>query len=235
MTAPGKLAVSFSVAKISERFQQDAVAALVQIRDEQASDNARAQAASKLLEYGIGRPPQAKPITVADLSSMTEQQRVELLSALLQHFETEMPGSFKALMVEAYKEAIATPPRPRFRRGTPPALPAPASARAEAPPGAHGAQNAPLAVMPAAVPSAPHGAPAAAAPAGQADEAPEAPPAQPADRPIPINPLLGDGLVERDDPPDGRRITQEILLRSTLRNPTRTPWPALNRPAYDRR
>jgi hypothetical protein len=57
MTDPiGKLRDIFGVAKISERFTQDAVAALVQIvRDESASDSARAQAASKLLEYVLGR------------------------------------------------------------------------------------------------------------------------------------------------------------------------------------
>jgi hypothetical protein len=115
--------------RFAEKFRLDAAAALVQIcRDETAPAAARAQAARDILAYSVGRPQAAKQITVADVGRMTDQERGELLHVLLTHYETQMPGSFKAMMVEAYEEAAkrlsAKPPAPAkptknygFRRG----------------------------------------------------------------------------------------------------------------------
>jgi hypothetical protein len=67
---------------------------------------ARVAAATKMLELSNGRPGQAKPITVADLPSMTQEQRKELLAALLFQYETEMPGQFKQLLQEITDQAM---------------------------------------------------------------------------------------------------------------------------------
>jgi hypothetical protein len=72
----------------------------------------------------MGKPPQARPITVADVAQMSPQQRSELLHVLLVHYETEIPGHFKELMIEAYREAqqqLEQPKDPALR-GTRPAL-----------------------------------------------------------------------------------------------------------------
>jgi hypothetical protein len=118
-----------SVTKFAQRYRLEAAAVLVQIaKDESASPQARAAAAEKILLYSDGRPGPAKQVTVADLELMADEQRQDLLHALLTRYETEMPGQFKQMMTEAYTEAMAqqaSQPRPcRFTRGTPtPKLP----------------------------------------------------------------------------------------------------------------
>ena len=83
----------------------------------------RAQAARDILSYSDGRPSQARQVTVADLEAMSPAHRQELLETLLIRYETEMPGTFKAMMVEAYHEAAKcllthqVAPKIKFRRG----------------------------------------------------------------------------------------------------------------------
>jgi hypothetical protein len=108
---------------ITDRFRDDAVACLVQIvRDENASPAARAQAARDILEYSDGRPQAAKQITVADIGRMTDQQRRELLHALLTHYLPE--GALQDLLRQSVDDAVKllpAPPTPKwgFRRGNP--------------------------------------------------------------------------------------------------------------------
>jgi uncharacterized protein (UPF0147 family) len=116
-----------TITKFAQHYRLEAAAVLVQIaRDETAPANARAAAAEKILAYSDGRPGASKAITVADLDLMSDEQRNELLNALLTKYETEMPGQFKALMEEAYLSALkrldAPKPKIGFRRG-PPAAP----------------------------------------------------------------------------------------------------------------
>jgi hypothetical protein len=117
------------LAALARRYRHEAVATLIAVqRDPRAPASARAQAATKLLEYADGRPSQARQITVADLPSMTDDQRKELLAALLFQYETEMPGAFKAMLEEATREmleeqlrreAAAPPPRLTHQPHTP--------------------------------------------------------------------------------------------------------------------
>jgi hypothetical protein len=113
--------------RINDRFRNDAIACLVQLcRDEQAPSAARATAATKLLEYAVGRPVQAKAITIADVDAMSEEQRQELLHALLTHYQTALPDEFQAALTEAVDAALAQQAEQakpnRFTRG--PVLPA---------------------------------------------------------------------------------------------------------------
>jgi hypothetical protein len=117
-----KAAVSdIEVVELARRFRRESIATLISVsRNERAPASARAMAARTLLEYSDGKPGQAQRITVADLPSMTADQRNELLSALLFQYETELPGEFKQLMQQITDEAVerlmhrqaaATPPR----------------------------------------------------------------------------------------------------------------------------
>jgi hypothetical protein len=93
--------------RINDRFRNDAIACLVQlVRDESAPAASRAQAATKLLEYSVGRPVSAKPITMADIEAMSEETRQQLLHALLVHYRTALPGEFQALLTAAVNEAL---------------------------------------------------------------------------------------------------------------------------------
>jgi len=58
------------------------------IRDETAPASARANAAEKILLYSDGRPGPSKQIAVADLVSLTLEQKQELLLALVMEIET---------------------------------------------------------------------------------------------------------------------------------------------------
>src|SRR5207302_9478835 len=90
------------ITKLSRRFRLESIATLISVcRDERAPATARAQAATKLLEYSDGRPGQARQVTVADLAAMTAEQRHELFSALVTYYETDMPGFLKQVMEEA--------------------------------------------------------------------------------------------------------------------------------------
>src|SRR6516162_5661252 len=126
MTRGPRPVIDDEVTSIARRYRREAAATLVTVcRDEDAPASARAQAATKLLEYADGRPVAAKQVTVTDVAAMTDEQRQELLHALLTHYETEMPGQFKAMMTEAFSEAMARQALPapqrtnRFRRGAP--------------------------------------------------------------------------------------------------------------------
>jgi hypothetical protein len=115
-----------SITQFAAKYRHTAAAVLVQIAmDEAQPAAARAACAEKILAYSDGRPGASKAITVADLELMSDEQRRDLLNALLTRYEVEMPGQFKALMEEAYVSAMkrmSLPNPNRFRRG-PPAAP----------------------------------------------------------------------------------------------------------------
>lgn len=112
------------ISALARRYRRESIATLIAVsRNSRAPASARAAAAAKVLEYSDGRPAQARQVTVSDLTIMSPDQRQELLHALLIQYETEMPGVFKAMMTEAYNEALhkvtASPKPPRFTRGPP--------------------------------------------------------------------------------------------------------------------
>jgi len=111
-----------TVTKFAQRYRLEAAAALVQIvRDERAPPQARAAAAEKILLYSDGRPGAAQPIRVADLELMSDEQRMQLLEALVNHYT---PNGFKLLVQQAVDHALAQQPRlprpNRITRGTKP-------------------------------------------------------------------------------------------------------------------
>jgi hypothetical protein len=118
--------VDDEVVTIARRYKVEAAATLVTVcRDEHAPASARAQAATKLLEYAEGRPAQSRQIAVADIGAMSDQERLALLRALLVHFDREQPGFLRQLMADAYIDAaqqLGLPKPNRFTRGTPPTL-----------------------------------------------------------------------------------------------------------------
>src|SRR5215469_13505964 len=132
-----------SVTKFAQKNRLLAAAALLQVTgDESAPPNARVAAAEKILAYSDGRPGISRRITLTDVASLTADQREQLAEALVgvmahderQHFlhllltyyELEMPGDFKAKMVDAFQEALAKEAkRPRFQRDALPSLPPP--------------------------------------------------------------------------------------------------------------
>src|SRR5215471_9909193 len=64
------------VTKLARRYRPESLATLISVcRDERAPASARVSAASKLLEYSDGKPGQAKPVTVADVAAMSDEQR----------------------------------------------------------------------------------------------------------------------------------------------------------------
>jgi hypothetical protein len=105
--------------RFARRYRETAAAALIDIiQDPNAPASSRAQAARDILSYSDGRPGQAKPITVADLGNMSDEQRRELLHVLVTHY---FPGGIEALIKQAVEDAftanaLAVKP-PRFTRG----------------------------------------------------------------------------------------------------------------------
>ena len=68
----------------------------------------------------LARPQQARQVTVTDIATINENQREELLTALLHHYA---PGGFEALSREACNDAVhqyeltlTQHGRPRFQR-----------------------------------------------------------------------------------------------------------------------
>jgi hypothetical protein len=116
-----------SITRFAQWHRLTAAAALVQIiRDEEASATAGAQAAQQILAYSDGRPGTTKQVTPADVAAMTDEERSEFLRLLLVYYETEMPGQFNAIMLEAMAEHAGQvtqqqdlPKQNRYRRGTP--------------------------------------------------------------------------------------------------------------------
>jgi hypothetical protein len=95
------------LAGLARRYRDECIATLISIqRDPRAPATARAQAASRLMEYSDGRPVSARAIGVNDLASMTPDQREELWHALMTHYETEMPGELKRQYQEAVEEVL---------------------------------------------------------------------------------------------------------------------------------
>jgi hypothetical protein len=129
-----------SLTRFAQTYRLEAAAVLVQVaKDESAPAAARSSAAEKILAYSDGKPSQARQLTVADLQSMPDNLRMELLQALLSHF---MPDGFQKILKSACDDAVAqfaakqaSLPKPnRFRRQAPvppdlpPALSPPANA-----------------------------------------------------------------------------------------------------------
>jgi hypothetical protein len=110
-----------SITRFAQKHRLHAAAALVQIiRDEDASPQARAAAAERILAYSDGRPGAPRPVTVADLDLMSPEERRALWLALFTSYEEDMPGQVRELMTAAYVEALqrVASPRPnRFQRG----------------------------------------------------------------------------------------------------------------------
>jgi hypothetical protein len=105
------------LAAFARRHRTEAAASLVAtIRDPNATASSRTQAATKLLEYADGRPGQAKPLTVADLASMSDDERSQLFHALVTHY---CPDGIQSLIKAAVDEALAKLPTAKFgfRRG----------------------------------------------------------------------------------------------------------------------
>jgi hypothetical protein len=95
------------VARIARRYRVEAAATLIAVcRSETAPAAARAQAASRLLEYAEGRPATARQIAVSDLENMTGEQREALFEALLRRYQVEFPGFFEDLVDTAVKLAV---------------------------------------------------------------------------------------------------------------------------------
>jgi hypothetical protein len=116
-----------AIASFAKRYRQEAAAALITvIRDDTAPASARTAAAERILAYSDGRPQAAKQITVADIGRMTEEQRQELLRALLTHYLPN--GALEDLLKQSVDEAIKLLPTPRwgFAEGT---LPHPSSGK----------------------------------------------------------------------------------------------------------
>jgi hypothetical protein len=104
MTRPSPISIDDEVVSLARRYRKEAVASLVTVlRDESAPASARAQASAKLLEYSDGKPSQARQITVADLASMPDALREDLLNALLSHY---MPSGHQALLRQACEDAV---------------------------------------------------------------------------------------------------------------------------------
>jgi hypothetical protein len=113
--------------RIARRFRKESIATLITIcRDVNAPASARAAASAKLLEYSDGRPGQARPITVEDISDLDDDQCERLYRALMNRIETRRPGFFKAMMrdivdqmlaLQATQPSLPVPKKFGFRRG----------------------------------------------------------------------------------------------------------------------
>jgi hypothetical protein len=113
--------------KFARKYRTVAAAALVQIvSDESAPAAARISAAERILSYSDGRPGQARPVTVADIARMDDDQRFELLNALVQHY---WPAGVNALIAaavdEAFKQQAPALPFVRGAPASPASLPTP--------------------------------------------------------------------------------------------------------------
>jgi len=112
--------VDDEVVSLARRYRKEAVASLVTVlRDPNSPASSKASASATLLAYSDGKPGQARQLTVADLASMPDDLRMELLQALLHHY---IPGGWQALLKQACDDAVAqarlTFSKPnRFRRG----------------------------------------------------------------------------------------------------------------------
>jgi hypothetical protein len=110
--------------RIARRYRKESIATLITIcRDEHSSSASRAAAASKLLEYSDGKPGQSRTIAVADLATMSDDLRQQLLEALLNHYQ---PNGYLLFVQETMRQCIddamaqASLPAPkkcRFKRG----------------------------------------------------------------------------------------------------------------------
>src|SRR5947209_3532242 len=103
---------------IPARHRIEALALLaVAIRDERAPLAIRITAARELLHQS----EQTRPVSVADIASMTPEQRSDLWMPLVRYHEEDMPGSLRQMMEEAFTEALqrqaSQPRRIGFVRG----------------------------------------------------------------------------------------------------------------------
>ena len=105
-----------SATAFATRFREVAAAVLIQVcMDETAAPHARVMAARAVLSYSDGRPGQARPLAVCDLSTLSYNDRLRVLIQLLGDPE------LAHILPRAIAEAAATPP-------TTPALAAPVPA-----------------------------------------------------------------------------------------------------------
>jgi hypothetical protein len=130
-----------SITEFARNHRLDVAAVLVQIaQDASAPAAARASAAERILAYSDGKPSQARQLSVADLATMPDTLKEELLHALLGHY---LPSGFQALLKQACNDAVAQfaakqaslpkpQPKNRFTRQSP----APATEPPAADPGA---------------------------------------------------------------------------------------------------
>jgi hypothetical protein len=121
MTRPNLTTLDDEVVSLARRYRKEALASLVTVlRDERAPASARAAASAKLLEYSDGKPSQSRQLTVADLGSMPDDLRMQLLEALTNYY---VPDGFKRMLAQACEDAVALahalpkPPKNRFKRG----------------------------------------------------------------------------------------------------------------------
>jgi hypothetical protein len=97
------------VAAVARRYRRAALATLITVaRNERAPASARAQAASRLLEYSDGKPAQARPPVIADLATMPLEQRMQLWNELTFSFNAEegLPAELQRMLNEAYEYAV---------------------------------------------------------------------------------------------------------------------------------
>src|SRR5438067_2130308 len=88
---------------IPSRHRIEALALLaVAIRDERAPLTIRITAARELLQ----RSEQTRPVSVADIASMTPEQRQDLFSALVSFYWEDAPGLLKEIMDASVAEAL---------------------------------------------------------------------------------------------------------------------------------
>jgi hypothetical protein len=114
-----------AVARLARNYRHESIATLVTVaRDPEAPASARAMAARTLLEYADGRPTQARQPTIADVAAMSDEQRMQLLEALVYHYTPSGLTSLVQQSVGQLEERMSAQPRPnRFTRGEPAPLP----------------------------------------------------------------------------------------------------------------
>src|SRR5678815_2311276 len=93
-----------TVSQFARHFQIEAAAVLVAIlRDSNASPSSRTAAAERILHFAVGRPGTGAPIKVDDLERMSNQQRWDLLKALVSYYA---PSEFTELVQQSVDAAV---------------------------------------------------------------------------------------------------------------------------------
>jgi hypothetical protein len=120
--------IDAEIATICRRYSVEAIATLIACcRDDDASASAKAAAATKLLEFGGGRPGIARQITTADISAMSDDQRVDLLRLLVEHYFPD--DGFQDALRRLYGDLIALPAKAKKTKTKQAAKPVPKTNR----------------------------------------------------------------------------------------------------------